>query len=77
MCVCVCVYVCHMCASKGLKRVSDSLKLELRDVVVYVSANTRACRVRICMRQEGNVVQHDSVASVGSNFQGLTLGGLF
>lgn len=41
------------------------------------SENIMANRVSICMRQEGSLAQHDSVAGVGSNFKSLTLGSLF
>lgn len=41
------------------------------------SANSRAGRVMIHARQEGNPVQHDAVAGIGSNFKNLTLDGLY
>lgn len=39
--------------------------------MLRVSANTKG-RIRNPVRQEGNLVQHDLVASVGSNFEYLT-----
>jgi hypothetical protein len=36
-----------------------------------------ASRVSVHVRQEGNVVQHESVASVGSDFKSLTMGSFF
>lgn len=42
-----------------------------------VSANTTPTRVTIHTRKEESLVQHDSVASVCSNFKSLTLGSLF
>lgn len=40
-------------------------------------ADTRDSRISVHMRQDGNLVQQDSVASVGSNFWNLTLVSLF
>lgn len=42
-----------------------------------VSMNTMAISMSIQGRQEGNSVQHNSVADVGSNFENLILGSLF
>lgn len=42
-----------------------------------VSTNTVASTVLICKRQDGSLVQQDSVANVGSNFKSLTLASLF
>lgn len=43
-------------------------KLLVSSYTVRVSQTTRARRELIYVRQGGNPVQHDSVASVGSNF---------
>lgn len=42
-----------------------------------VSVTLHAPRVINCGRQEGCLSQHNSGASVGSNFRNLTLRGLF
>lgn len=61
------------------KKVKTSLAvIKHHDLKLWGSLyNTRVRRIMTDMRQEGNLVQHDSVGSDGSNFSSLTSGSLF
>lgn len=63
-----------------LAAVGDQVLIHLSQgfiLAVGVSVTTRPCRVTICMRQEGNLTQHDSLAGVDSNLDSLILDSLY